>query len=167
MVAAQPKLMPETNRGVASVNQSNIPQIYQYPLTENRKLGKGLTISLNERGIKRVSHNYKVEENSCAKWMPRVNVVSKLTVDSIGPNTYALVSLVGSHSRPTFNKGKSSGIHGIGMDNVGYGLELRKRPINPKPKGQTLSPDRVKSRLDKDKSMEMGHSLTGEISSSR
>ncbi len=74
---------------------------------------------------------------------------------------------MGSYSRPTFNKGEFSGIHGIGMDNVGYGLELRKQPINPKPTGQTLSPDRVKSRPNKDKSVEMGHSLTGEISSSR
>ena len=64
----------------------------QNPPSINRKLGTGLTISLNERGIRCISRSYKEEDCARAQWVPWVNVSSNKFVEPIGPSLVAVAA---------------------------------------------------------------------------
>ncbi|GMY26940.1 hypothetical protein FCV25MIE_22182, partial [Fagus crenata] len=70
------------------------------PITEKRKLGAGLIISVNELGIRRVSRDFKEGGVARKKWVPKVNVVkhkdvgqnnkAQENVDLVGPSVVGL-----------------------------------------------------------------------------
>ncbi|GMY20188.1 hypothetical protein FCV25MIE_15427 [Fagus crenata] len=115
-----PPQVPEFDRGssISKSKSQTIPQNLaqskarlplcffpnQNPPSQNRKFGKGLTITLNENGIRCVSWVSKAEpptrEVTRDKWVPKVQMVALNGLKE---------SLVGSKFRPTFEKGETSG----------------------------------------------------------
>ncbi|GMY39595.1 hypothetical protein FCV25MIE_34839 [Fagus crenata] len=120
----------------------------QNPPSVNHKLGTGLTISLNERGIRCVSRSYKEEDCARAQWVPRVNVSSNKFVEPIRPN------LVGS-SYCTYEIGEGSGSSMFGPHEgpeglVGLGSDLNDlKHLSVKPIAQPTTLNWVSSQPDK------------------
>ncbi|GMY23887.1 hypothetical protein FCV25MIE_19128 [Fagus crenata] len=98
--------------------------------SDNRKLGTGLIISLNEGEKRRVSRRLKEEDKlPCATWVPRVN---NKTILTNGPG-HDLSTQVGSPQQATFEKGESSGVLRDGPNFSGLQLVEQSQPdeLNP------------------------------------
>uniref|UniRef100_A0A2N9GVH0 Uncharacterized protein n=1 Tax=Fagus sylvatica TaxID=28930 RepID=A0A2N9GVH0_FAGSY len=135
VLAVQPQPVPEIDPCTISVRKSNnqtsplnpeqskihMPLRFfpnQMPTGEKHMLGTGLIISLNEKGVTRVSQKFKRDDHSSDKWVPRVNISSNKAVGPVGlvSQTHATVHLVGSPTWPTFKFGESSGSVKIGLE---------------------------------------------------